>query len=696
MCSIHQYNRALAISVVLACGLAYPCHVLAQRYIDSLETKLVLVDNDQKLKILDELIPYYFRNEPLKAQKKAEKMKGLAMQAGNRSYEVKAERFLGLIDSHLTSDHEEALKKCMKAESNARANGFTEEQVLSKLAIASIFYQIGNTTKALEHQLAAYHLSDSMDYKHLHSIILNDQARSYIELEAYEKAELCLKNSLNNAKMIDQREMMAETNMMFGALYQAAFNYEIALTHFENARTIFASLGKELQTAMALYEIGNTYFALDNWNKSFEYHLKALHIRIKINDYTGLAESYNEIGHWCTEREEFGRAIKNLELGLTNAELVNSNRLMQQSFNYLYWAYLGAEDYKNAALYQNKYSNISELIHTEASERKIQEITTQNEIERRELQIRNLQEREDRKEEQLAMIRKFSIVMAVLLLFIAVSLFFVVRSYRSKRRINKKLEEINARVIKQNEALSKLNGTKDKFFSIIGHDLKGPLNSLTAFSQLLINHTASLTEEEIKTIAKDLDKSLKNLYELLENLLAWARSQTGNLEFVPLKFRIAEVIKENVRLLSKAAQNKRLKIEMLVDDDLEIYADLNSIKTVIRNLLSNAIKFTPSEGVISIFADRWKDRVEIAIRDTGVGMSEAVQQKIFDISSKHTSLGTNKEKGTGLGLVLCKEFVEANKGKLMVESTEGAGSLFKIVLPNKVAKSREANAAKAP
>jgi signal transduction histidine kinase len=669
------------ILIFLLVSLYLGSYGYSQHYIDSLETQFILVDNTEKLKILDELIPYYFRNEPMQALKSAEKMQGLAMQTGSKAYELKAQRYLGLSDSRLKSDHETALQSCYQAEINAKSNGFIEELILTKLAIADIYHQLGNNTKALEYQLDAYHLSDSMKFMHLHSVVLNNEARSYIQLEDLDKAELCLKNSLKNAKLYDQDEIIAETHMMFGDLYKEAFNHEMALQHYEKAHEVFVKLQKDILVAIALFKIGNTYFSLDMVDTSFQYHLNALAIRNRIKDRTGLAESYNAIGHICIENGEFVRAINNLKLGLANAELINSNILMQQSFDYLSLAYMGIEDYKNAAIYKNKYSSISELIYSEDNERKIQELNTQNEIAQRELQIMNLQEATVRKEQQLATSQKFNVTLVLLLLVTVISVFFVIRSYREKRSINMELQKINAKVIKQNEALSELNNTKDKFFSIIGHDLKGPLNSLTAFSQLLINHTASLTEEEIRTVARDLDKSLKNLYELLENLLGWARSQTGRLEFVAENFRISEVIKESVRLLSKAAVNKQIKIEMMVDDAIEVHADLNSIKTVLRNLLSNAIKFTPGGGVISIFVDEWKDSIEIGMHDTGVGMSREVQDKIFDISAKHTSLGTNKEKGTGLGLILCKEFVERNQGALTVESEENIGSTFKFTLP---------------
>lgn len=190
-----------------------------------------------------------------------------------------------------------------------------------------------------------------------------------------------------------------------------------------------------------------------------------------------------------------------------------------------------------------------------------------------------------------------------------------------------------------------------------------------------------LTEEEIRTIATDLDKSLKNLYELLENLLSWARSQTGRIEFTPAKFEIAEIIHENIRLLSKAAANKHITIDFSPEGTVSVFADINSIRTVIRNLLSNAIKFTDYRGTITIFVNDWKDNVDIGIKDTGVGISPEAQKKIFSISAKHTTLGTNREKGTGLGLILCREFVERNKGKISIDSKEGVGTTFTVRLP---------------
>ncbi len=650
-------------------------------YLDSLNTRLILVNNDEKLEILDELIPYYFRNDPLQASKKAGKMLSIARQTGNKTFEIKAQRYIGLADSYLTSDYEKALEKCRIAEKNARANGFIEELILTKLAYSDIFRQIGDYSKSLNYQIDAWHLADSINNQALLPMILIEQAKNHIMLNEPEQARLDLKKALKRAKLFDQQEYIAQTHMIFGDLYIKSFNHDLARQHYRQAFDIYKTLRKDIQQAIVLFKIGESFFNEEALDSALIYNIKALKIRRKINDLTGLAESFNKIGLILNENGEYERAIRNIKIGLSYAEKINSNVLMRQSFDYLYNAFLNLRDYKKAAYYKNKYAEISELIFAEASEKKVEEINSRFMLREKEQEIEQLEAQNRLREAQLAASRKFNIAIAAIMFLMIISAVIFTRSYREKKRINSKLQEVNAQIIKQNEQLKELNSTKDKFFSIIGHDLKGPLNSLTSFSQLLINHTASLTEEEIRTIAKDLDKSLKNLYELLENLLGWARSQTGRLEFKPEKFRIAEVIRENVQLLKKAALNKKIKVELTVDDEVHVFADKNSVRTVVRNLISNAIKFTNEEGVITIFVDEWKDNVEIGVHDTGVGMPPEIREKIFDISAKHSTLGTNNEKGTGLGLILCKEFVERNNGHISVESEVNTGSTFKFTLP---------------
>ncbi len=246
---------------------------------------------------------------------------------------------------------------------------------------------------------------------------------------------------------------------------------------------------------------------------------------------------------------------------------------------------------------------------------------------------------------------------------------------------NQELLKKNEEIEKQKAELQQLNVTKDKFFSILAHDIKGPLNSLTAFLSIMSEHLDAMSREDILFMSENLSKSVKNLYGLLENVLSWSRSQMGVLEYKPDKLCLHTLTEENLQLLAISAQNKGIELINLVEKETFAYADANSIKAVLRNLISNAIKFTSTDGKIIISAKADKNEIVVSVEDTGVGMNEIALSKIFDISARYSTKGTANEVGTGLGLVLVKEFVEKNKGKVFVKSEEGVGTCFSFTLP---------------
>ncbi len=238
-----------------------------------------------------------------------------------------------------------------------------------------------------------------------------------------------------------------------------------------------------------------------------------------------------------------------------------------------------------------------------------------------------------------------------------------------------------SQIEEQSNRLDEMNKNKDKLFSIIGHDLRGPLNSFLAFSHLLLNHVDSLSKEEIKKMSAELNDSLTNLKILLENLLDWSRSQIGHVDFTPKAFDFSQLIRHNMEVLASLATIKRIKIENGLAEPIIVFAHKHSINTVVNNLLSNAIKFTPIGGKIVIGASFQEGYVEVSFQDSGVGISPHVMANLFKIGSKITTLGTANEKGTGLGLILTKEFIEKNGGSIWVESKEGIGSSFYFTLP---------------
>lgn len=235
-------------------------------------------------------------------------------------------------------------------------------------------------------------------------------------------------------------------------------------------------------------------------------------------------------------------------------------------------------------------------------------------------------------------------------------------------------------LIRSEERLRELNATKDKFFSIIAHDLKNPFNDLMGFTQLLALNIEKYDKSKIEQFTHIIHQSSKLAYNLLENLLDWSRSQTGTLKFKPEKISISQLIDENIDLLESTARNKNIQIYSEVLGETSAFADKNMVRTVIRNLISNAIKYTNQGGHIRIQSNCTK-HCEISVSDTGIGISSENIDKIFKIDESFSTLGTEREKGTGLGLILCKEFVEKNGGKLKIKSRPNKGSTFTFTLP---------------
>ncbi len=243
----------------------------------------------------------------------------------------------------------------------------------------------------------------------------------------------------------------------------------------------------------------------------------------------------------------------------------------------------------------------------------------------------------------------------------------------------------------KNEELTNLNATKDKFFSIIAHDLKSPFNSIIGFSNLLIRQIEEKDYASIERYAGIIQNSSQQAMDLLMNLLEWSRSQTGRIVYTPEKINFSTSIDEVTELFFALAQQKSITIYKTIPDSISIYADKAMISTILRNLISNAIKFTNVGGEISISAEQILNDLVVSVSDNGVGMDESAIGKLFRIDETHTTLGTENEKGTGLGLLLCKEFIEKHGGKIWVESFPGKGSKFHFSIPNSISANSSSN-----
>jgi len=250
------------------------------------------------------------------------------------------------------------------------------------------------------------------------------------------------------------------------------------------------------------------------------------------------------------------------------------------------------------------------------------------------------------------------------------------------------LEEKNERLNKNNielsvskEELQKLNDTKNKLFSVIGHDIKNPMHVIMGYSRLLVDRFNKLSTEKLKSYISSIDKNIGNLYYLLENLLTWSNSQQNNISYEPENLDIKRLISDTVELFEDVIKRKELKIVFSSNNDLFAFADKNMVHVVIRNLLDNAIKYSNSKGIIRISGNHAKENVVIHITDNGIGIPDNIIENIFELHEGGPKPGTRGEKGTGFGLAISKEFIVKNNGRIWCESVEGEETTFSFSLP---------------
>jgi two-component system sensor histidine kinase/response regulator len=256
-----------------------------------------------------------------------------------------------------------------------------------------------------------------------------------------------------------------------------------------------------------------------------------------------------------------------------------------------------------------------------------------------------------------------------------------VNTHLTIRKLQQQLEAKNALLEEQVEQLSELNASKDKFISMISHDLQSPFSSLRGLIQFTAENLEGYNKSELGNIMDLLGNSTDNLYALIENLLTWSRIQRGVLEHCPQRIDIRDIVTQNINLFTQNAEDKQITLRNLIEEMTAVYADFNMVNAVVRNLLSNALKFTKSGGKVEFSAKQNGEYVEVSVTDTGIGIGKEHLSKLFRIDARYKRLGTAREKGTGLGLILCKEFIEKHGGTIWIESEVDQGSTVKFTLP---------------
>ncbi len=492
----------------------------------------------------------------------------------------------------------------------------------------------------------------------------------YFHLKKTQKAIDILKNELRICK---NSSVQSYLNFKIGMAYLDEGKFDIALPFINKFKTYKESIGDSLGMVEADIALGRYYYYLNDFSSASSILSHALNVMSHQKDDNLKAKAFLGLAEICIQTNSFIKAKEYAQNALAISSYMKSYDLEVSCFNVLSELYEAMGDYKSALYYKNKSVTLKYSIENNTTLALLNKSLVKGEA------LELVKVENEKVADYLFLNKIINNEEGGMLYWISISALFVFALvffmlFRSKMILSKKLKN-------KNKELEKLNATKDKIFSIIAHDLKSPFNSLMGFSEVLSLQVESKSQQEIMQYSRSIHNSSRKLYSLVETLLQWSRTQLGTTEYQPAKMDVKILASNILSILRINAEEKDIVISLNMENDVIAWADKHLFSAVLRNLVSNAIKFSRVGSVISVSGKERGGNVEMSIADTGVGISKANLQKIFKVGTNITTAGTFNEKGTGLGLVLCKEFVEINRGIISAESKLEKGSTFRFTVP---------------
>ena len=565
------------------------------------------------------------------------------------------------------------------------ALGLKDAQLIARSLnmTGNAYYLMGDLTRSMEHYMEALEIREQIGDSDQIASSYNNIGAVYLQMKDYEQALNFLKKAEPIFQALEDEAHLFSIMNNIGAVFVKDEKYDTAYQYFTKAYEMALRTGNEEDVSIALTNLGETSLSMGQLEQSLEYQEKAQEISRKLGHKAMMATIYTNLGKTHLEMKNFKKAFNAFQTSLDLSREVNSLPDLRENYQFLAEYYDVQGNYKQALRYFRLYASTSDSINSQEAMIRIKEMENISQAKSLRQEIELL--RKDNEISKLKATRlKYTIIFLAAVSLMVILVFVVYyQKNRLKRVTNKLLEEKNKELEKANQKLQlsekhlkELNSTKDKFFSIIGHDLRNPLNALLGFSELISGNSRDYTSEEIQRYSKIINEAAKNIHLLIENLLEWSRSQSGNIDYQPERIDLSAMVSEIIKVFEIHADKKGVNLVSEVLDGTIITADRNLLSTIVRNLVNNAVKFTPNGGQVRVFCEQSDNELIISVEDTGIGMSEEQLANLFKLDSNVTMPGTSEEKGTGLGLILCKEFVDMHK----------EGSTFSFTLPHKAKK----------
>lgn len=546
---------------------------------------------------------------------------------------------------------------------------------------------------------------------------LNYLGNDYLNLGEYDEAYYYFTQSFKVSKAIKDSFQITIAMHNVGTVFKELGQFDIAKDHVIIAKNLSEEIEDLDGPAYTFYELGDIYLRSNKYKESEEALLNALritrkrHINIlepdiisrmarlysrqgrfseanayydtvrmlheKTKNEYGLAESILGKGRVFLRQGNFEDASNLILEALSISKRINARVLEIDCYRALSTLAEEKQDYKNALSYTKQSKALQDSLFSQDMIQKIFQDQIRIQTENKDLEIAALNEVQQQQASEISRQAFFRNIMVVVVALTAILLFTVYRSGQRRIRINKMLIEHQNEIKKRSLELEQLNQVKDKFFSVISHDLRSPINALSGILDLMAKN--QITAEELPKLTQELQLQFSHTRNLINNLLDWTLLQMDKLRILPVKVDLKTMVDENFELLS-SLHIKEIELRNLIPPGTFAQADLNMVNLIFRNLILNGMKFTEEGGEIKVGVETKDDTLVVFVKDNGVGINPAVQKILFEKTSGYSTRGTHNEKGTGLGLILCKEFVERNGGQIWLESEEGKGTTFYFTL----------------
>ncbi|WKN42804.1 tetratricopeptide repeat-containing sensor histidine kinase [Tunicatimonas pelagia] len=542
------------------------------------------------------------------------------------------------------------------------------------LNIAKWYRKLGDGESALNaamssisyYQLANSQLGVSSGY-----LILGD---IYSRQENISRALKYYKQSIKIFREEQDSSRLATVLLNTGNVYQENYQYDSALRFIREAKVLFGKLQIEIGEAYATGNLGLLEIEQGNYISGEENLNEAIARLEKFGDNYAIAEYQLSLSKIYQSR---GDTVAALNYAQQSWEMAEQDGLLEQMRNVserLASIYVQRGDYEQAYLHQTRYLKLKDSINNIEVVQNLADMRTEFEVAQKQSEIDLLTEKRNSQ-------RKIQVGLILLLLLIVVVAWLFYRSYCIQKKANEQLNQQKKELNAKNEMLDALIVTRERFFSIISHDLRGPVGSFYSLASILKMHLQKQEYVNLPPIIDHIEKSAIHLSLMLDNLLNWALNQQDDIPIQPEKLLVKEITDEVVEVFQTVALSKNITLSSLIDTSLYAWVDRNVLFTIIRNLTNNALKFTPVNGAVTITAQRSGGDVVIQVIDTGIGISAEKLETLFQPQEGQSTWGTSGEKGVGLGLQLVKEFTDRSSGTIDVVSVPGSGTTFSVRLP---------------